>query len=818
MFSRSKILGWIAVILSGVCYLQAAPQQSAGADSQSAAPYRAALNRYCVTCHNEQLKTANLMLDKMEVEKVAAEPAVWEKVVRKLRSGAMPPPGAPRPDAPTYDSFASYLETELDRLAAAKPNPGRLAVHRLNRAEYTGAIRDLLALDINAETLLPADDVSYGFDNIADVLSISPLLVERYISAAGKISHLAIGDAAPRPATAAYDIPEELMQDDRMSEDLPFGSAGGTAIRHIFPADGEYTINIRLRRNSDNYIPGLGEPHQLDVRIDGARIKLFTVGGENHGKSGPLYTFVNKDYKGDEEQEKYEFTADYGLEVRFPAKAGPHTIAVAFLKETVEPETVLMPSRQLFADKGDYKGGDPLIAAVGITGPYDVKGRGETPSHSKIFVCRPTGGKDEDVCAQKILSALAHLAYRRPVTDGDIQPLLTLYKTGRKLGGFETGIESALRGILVSTDFLFRIERDPANVAPGTPYRISDLELASRLSFFLWSSIPDEQLLDLAARGKLRDSEVMEQQVRRMLANPRAKALTTNFAGQWLYLRNIEKVSPDPRAFPDFDESLRKAFQQETELFVDSIAREDRSVLDLLNANYTFLNERLADYYGIPNVYGSHFRRVILNDENRKGLLGQASILTVTSYANRTSPTLRGKWVLENLLGTPPPPPPPNVPSLKEDNTRGGPVLTMRQRMEQHRSNPVCATCHARMDPIGLALDNFDGLGKWRTAEGGTPIDPSGVLPDGAKFQGPAELRKILASRREQVVTTITEKLLTYSLGRGIDYYDQPTVRKILRDASSSGYRWSSIVLGIVKSNPFQMRMSREPVAAADLR
>ena len=804
-------LSWVGIVCVGTGCLQLYGQEPSSHPPPAPSAHRALLNRYCVTCHNERLKTAELLLDKMDVDNVSKEPQVWEKVVRKLRTETMPPLGAPRPDKPTVGSFLTYLEAELDRVATEKPNPGRPVVHRLNRAEYTNAIRDLLAVDSDGQSLLPAEESSYGFDNIAHVLSVSPLLAERYIAAAAKISRLAIGETAPLSVTETYQISEELLQEDRMSEDLPFGSRGGIAVRHYFPVDGEYVINVRLQRNADNYIRGLGQPHLLDVRLDGARLKLFTVGGDNRGKSGPMYSFVNRDYRGDTEQEKYEFTADRGLEVRFPAKAGPRLVQVTFLKETVEPETLLMPKRHRFIDRGDYKGGDPLVGVVGITGPYDAKGVGETLSRRKIFLCRPASQEEEEPCSKNILSALARSAYRRPVSDGDIQPLLDLYRAGWSEGGFEAGVEMALRGLLVSTGFLFRIERDPMNVPPNVVYRIGDLELASRLSFFLWSSIPDDELLDLAEGGRLKDPEVLEQQVRRMLADSRSRALMSNFAGQWLYLRNILRVKPDPKAFPDFDESLREAFHRETELFVESIAREDRSVVDLLNADYTFLNKRLAEHYGIPNIFGSHFRRVQLTDENRRGLLGQGSILTVTSYANRTTPVLRGKWVLENILGAPPPPPPPNVPALKEDNVEDGKVLTMRQRMEQHRTNPTCASCHVRMDPIGLALENFDGLGKWRTTEGGSPIDSSGIFPDGRKFQGASELRKILADHHKQEFTyTVTEKLFTYALGRGLEYYDQPAIRKILREAAPTDYRWSSLVLGIVKSTPFQMRRSRE--------
>jgi hypothetical protein len=757
------------------------------------------LNRYCVTCHNERLRTANLLLDQADIENPSAGAEVWEKVVRKLRTRAMPPAGAPRPEESSYDSLASYLETALDRAAAARPNPGRPAVHRLNRAEYTNAIHDLLALDLDSAALLPGDDSGYGFDNNGDVLTVSPMLLERYISAAGKISRLAVGEPVSSPIVERYSVPKGLVQEERVSDDLPFGSRGGIAVRHYFLLDGEYVIQVRLQRGKLDGILGLAEEHQLDVRLDGERLKLFTIGGSDKLKG--------KDQSSDL-LDQYERTADANLEVRLATKAGTHLIAAAFLKDTVKTEGVQVQSGR---NRAFFEG----VGTVSVIGPYDATGPGDTPSRRKIFVCRPagpTGQRDEEACATRILSNLARGAYRRAVTEKDVQPLLTLYRDGRAKGGFEAGIGMALRGILISTGFLFRVESDPApqrGVPPGTAHEISGFELASRLSFFLWSSIPDEELLGLAERGRLKDPAVLEQQVRRMLADARAKTLVDNFAGQWLYLRNMATAAPDPDEFPEFDENLRQAFQQETQLFFQDMLREDRSVLNLLDANYTFLNERLARHYGIPNVYGNDFRRVTLTDEQRGGLLGQGSILTVTSYATRTSPTLRGKWLLENILGAPPPPPPPDVPSLK-DRGEDGKILSVRQQMEQHRASPVCSSCHSRMDPLGFALDNYDGIGRWRTASGATntPIDSSGVLPDGTKFQGPAELKKILLSRREQFVTTFTERLLTYALGRGVEYYDQPAVRKIVRGAAPGDYRWSSLISGIVQSTPFQMRRS----------
>ena len=764
---------------------------------------RALLDTYCVGCHNERLKTANLLLDKANLADVGSEAEVWEKVVRKLKTGAMPPAGAPRPENDARVAVASWLERELDSAAAANPNPGRPAIHRLNRAEYGNAIRDLLALELDARSLLPVDDSGYGFDNIADVLSVSPGLLDRYMSAARKISHLAIGGPQMRPAVQTYSAPKYLVQDDRMSEQLPFGSRGGIAIRHYFPLDAEYVVKIRLQRTWRDEIRGLGVPHQLELRLDRARIKLFTVGGEGTraiwlpGQAVPNPT-------------AYELTADAGLEVRFSAKAGARLVGVTFLKNSAEPEGVLRPVLPVtsFEFAGNREG-DPAVDNMQIVGPYNAVGPGDTASRRRIFVCRPTDHASEEVCAQQILRTLARRAYRRPVTDGDVRTLLSFYTTGRADQDFDAGIELALRRILVSPEFLFRIERDSSAVAPAT-YRLSDLELASRLSFFLWSSIPDDQLLDVAVAGKLKDPAVFERQVRRMLADTRSKALVSNFAGQWLYLRNMRNHAPDPDAFPAFDDNLRDAFQQETELFIESQLREDRSVLDMLTANYTFLNERLARHYGVPGVYGSHFRRVAFDNDTRGGLLGQGSILTVTSYPTRTSPTTRGKWLLENILGSPPPPPPANVPALKDNQESDAPA-SVRKRLEAHRRNPVCASCHASMDPLGFALENFDAIGRWREADDGvTAIDASGTLPDGTSFKGSAGLRRALVDRRDEFVTTVTEKLLTYAIGRGLEYFDAPSVRSIKAQADRTDDRWSSHFLAIAKSSPFQMRISRD--------
>ena len=806
---RLTLLGLIGFVAFGAGLLPSAGQES-GPAAPPVSQQRALLDQYCVTCHNETLKTADLMLDKMDIGDVSEGAAEWEKVVRKIRTRQMPPPGMPRPGNAAYDSLAEYLEAELDRSAATDPNPGRPVIRRLNRTEYAYAIRDLIALEVDSDALLPSDESAHGFDNVGDALSVSPLLLERYLAAARKISRLAIGDSTIRPIFETYDVPSYLMQEQRTSEDLPFGSRGGVAIRHYFPLDGEYTIQIGLQRNARDYIRGLGEPHQLDVRLDGARIKMFTVGGDNKGQSSGIFSSATQ---GDPEQEEYERnTAEAGLELRLPVKAGARVLGVTFLEKAPLPEGPLQP-RLTQIEFAPFKGGIPAIGSVTIGGPYNAKGAGDTPSRHKIFVCHPAGNStnmDEAACAKKILSTLARRAYRRPVTDEDVQTLLHFYETGRSESGFVAGIGMALERMLISPEFLFRIERDPEGVAANTAYPVNDLELASRLSFFLWSSLPDDELLELAERGRLKDPVVLEQQVQRMLADGRAKALVSNFAGLWLQVRNLRSVSPDPEAFPYFDEELREAFQQETELFLESMLREDRSVLDLLNADYTFLNERLARHYQIPNVYGSHFRRVTLagENENRRGLLGQGSILTVTSYANRTSLVLRGKWVMNNILGTPPPPPPPDVPFLKEQS-KDGKVLSLRERMEQHRTNPSCASCHVVMDPLGFALENFDGIGHWRTDDGDSPVDSSGMLPDGSRFEGPKGLRKVLLDKEEQFVHTVTEKLLTYALGRGLEYYDAPAIRKIMREAAPNDYRWSALVRGIVRSTAFQMRRSR---------
>ena len=825
MYRLSRVVPCGCVIaLAAVCFLQGVRLHAGAAPARGAQPTtvqapsaasavdtldpRALLDQYCVTCHNERLQTAGLLLDESDVEHIGVGAETWEKVVRKLRSGAMPPAGRRRPNEPTLDAFVAWLETELDREAAAQPNPGRPADHRLNRFEYGNAVRDLLALDIDVEALLPADESDHGFDNIAEVLSMSPTLLERYLFAARKISRLAIGDLTVGPTVETFNVSRGLRQDERVSEDLPYGTRGGTAVRHYFPLDGEYVVKIRLGRNFTNsQIRAIKTHEEIDVLLDGARVKRFSIGGECVESDDPRCTGA-----GIYRTSPYQLTADEALEVRFPAPAGIHTLGVAFVRKSVlteGPAPTLLPPRHT---SSTYQAPRMDIDYVRLEGPFNVMGPGDTPSRRRIFVCHPASGNEDDgeSCAKQILRTLARRAYRRPVTDADIETLLRFHRAGQVEGNFERGIQEALTRLLVSPEFLFRVERDPENVQADAVYQISDLELASRLSFFLWSSIPDDELLDVAVAGDLRKPAVLDAQVRRMLADRRASALAKNFGGQWLHIRNLQAVDPDASAFPDFDDNLREAFQRETELFLESQVREDRPLQELLTATYTFVNERLARFYGIRNVYGVHFRRVPLSDPNRAGLLGHASILTVTSYATRTSPVVRGKYLLDNILGAPPPPPPANVPPLEEAGEAGQPLASMRERMAAHRENAVCATCHMRMDPLGFALENFDAIGRWRTMEGTSEINASGVLPDGTPFSGPEEFRQVLLSRRDQFVRTFTEKLLTYALGRAVQYYDMPAVRTILRDAGAANYRWSSLILGIVESQPFQMRKTQE--------
>ena len=870
------------------------PAQSA---SSAPSPQRALLDRYCVTCHNQRLRTGGLALDAADVSRVGEAPDVWERVVLKLRGGMMPPAGRPRPAGAALDELRGWLEAELDGAAAATVEPGRVPTHRLNRAEYANAVRDLLALDVDAEALLPADDTGHGFDNLAGTLALSPALMERYLSAARRISRLAVGDPAIGPGLTSrtYTVPIAMTQNDRMSEALPFGSRGGLAVRHRFPLDGEYVLTVRLKRSVYEYIVNLDEAHDLDVRIDGRRVARFTVGGAEPGRPAPVSfsgTFVAagaSDYPT-QDWDDYRTGADAGLVVRVPVRAGARVVGVAFADKSWEHEGVLQPELREYGatvtettDTSSRPEG-PGLESVTIDGPYAATGPGETASRSRIFVCRPDGtAVGGEGCARTILARLARRAYRRPVGGADLEPLLAFYREGRALyrdgrafdpeggaagseggavereggaagragggvereggvvereggaagreggtvdreggavdreggaaGRFEAGIQAAIERLLIDPEFLFRIERDPTGGAPGAPYRLTDLELASRLSFFLWSSIPDDELLDLAERGRLSDPGVLEAQVRRMLADARASALVDNFAGQWLSLRSVEGIAPDPNLFPGFDENLRQALRRETELFFESQLREDRSVVELLSADYTFLNERLARHYGVPGVAGSRYRRVTLAGKGtaagrRLGLLGHGSILAVTSYGNRTSPVLRAKWLLENVLGTPPAPPPPDIPPLPAGGEAGEP-RTVRERLARHRANPACAACHAPMDPLGFALENFDAIGRWRTSVAGFPVDASAVLADGlTTFDGPGGLRRVLLDRSGQFVETVAEKLLVYALGRGVEHHDRPVIRAIVRAAAADDHRWSSLILGIVESAPFRMRRS----------
>jgi mono/diheme cytochrome c family protein len=782
---------------------------------QSAA---AVLNQYCVTCHNSRLKTAGLQIDSLDLNKVPDQAQQWEKIVTKLRTGEMPPPGRPRPDVATYSAVATSLEAALDAAAAANPNPGRVPVHRLNRSEYANAIRDLLGLEVDAHALLSSDEADQeGFDNVASVLSVSPALLENYLSAARTLSRLAVGDPAMHPVVDTFKISKSLVQDERLSDDQPFGSQGGALIRYYFPLDAEYSFKVLLRRQEYDYIIGMGEPHQIDFRLDGVRVKRFTVGGEAKGMTNPENFAGNT--QGDPEFEEYMHTADANLEVRVPVKAGLHEVGLSFVRRLWEPEGVLQPPQIGFGrTTNEYYHGNPAVEIVMIGGPYGKPAPGDSPVRRRIFTCGPgsapsqskSAADSELSCATKILSTLATRAYRRPLTESDTRTLLAFYNEGRaeSPASFDAGIQRGLERILAAPSFLFRVEREPAGTAAGSAYRLSDLDLASRLSFFLWSSIPDDELRDAAVHGKLQDPAALEQQVQRMIRDPRSQALVDNFASRWLELSKLSGVVPDTDLYREFDENLRDAMEQETKLFIGSQVQTNRSVIELLTANYSFLNERLAAHYGIRNVYGNQFRRVAFaNGSNRGGLLGQASLLTVTSYPNRTSVTMRGRWLLANMLGAPPPPPPPDIPALKEAGVEGQP-RSLRERMEMHRKNPTCAACHQRMDPLGFALENFDALGKWRTTSDGAPIDASATFPDGTKFDGATGLRNLLVSHREDFVRTLGGKLMAYAIGRGIDYHDMPAIRKIARDAAPGDYTWSAVITGIVKSTPFSMAIA----------
>jgi len=790
-----RLISCCALLLASAVLRAGEPQQSSPAAPAAPTPStdRATLDRYCVTCHNSRTRTAGLALDTLDVTRVAADAETWEKVVRKIRGRMMPPPGLPRPDDATYDALSAHLEEALDRAVAARPNPGRTdTFRRLSRVEYQNAIRDILALDVDVSALLPKDDASHGFDNVSNG-ELSPTLLERYLAAAQKVSRAAIGSALPSPASHLVVLPADLTQEDHL-EGLPFGTRGGAIVPYTFPQHGVYEIQVRLARDRNENVEGLSEPQQVEVSLDGSRVQAFMV-KPNRNQSGAYYA---------------DEAVDKDLKLRISVGAGPHDVAVTFPRKTFAlEETERQPSLAHY-NMDRHPRVQIALYSVSITGPFEPGDAMETPSRRRVFVCKPARVTAEEACAKRIVSTIARRAFRRAVTDADLEAPLRFYKEARATGDFETGIEMAVRAVLASTEFLFRIERDPKNAAPRTAYRVSDVELASRLSFFLWSSVPDEELIDLAIAGRLSQPATLERQVKRMLDDSRSEALVTNFASQWLYLRNLAAASPDARQFPDFDDNLRQAFRRETELFFQSIVSEDRSVLDLLRADYTFVNERLAKHYGIPNVYGSRFRRVSLGENSvRGGLLGQGSILTVTSYANRTSPVLRGKWILENIVGTPPPPPPANVPVLQETDASGR-ALSMRERMVQHRSRPECASCHRLMDPAGLSMENFDAIGRWRTrTESGSEVDASGGLPDGSEFTGASGLRSALLRRPDVFVGTLTEKLMTYGLGRGLEFHDAPAVRTVVRNAQAQDYRFSSLVLGIVRSDPFLMRMSQ---------
>jgi hypothetical protein len=781
----------MALLSVAVAYGQITPKPP------SATPQRPLVDQYCAGCHNEKLKSGNMSLAKLDLAHPGQNAELAEKVIRKMRAGMMPPAGLPRPNAAAAKVFLTSLETGIDQAAALHPNPGRPALHRLNRTEYANSVRDLLAIDVDVAALLPTDDMSHGFDNMADVLTISPALMEGYIRAAGKISREAVGDTTALPLTSTYSIPRVASQ-MRHVDGTPFGTRGGMAVVHDFPADGEYTFRLGFYYVPEGPLFGqnMGKGQQIEIAVNGERVALLDI--------NPSMKLSNDGIKTPPSH----------------VSAGPQRISASFLSKFDGPvEDEFRPVEQSLVDvsTGNIPGMTslPHLHELQITGPHKVSGLSDTPSRRKIFTCRPVAGGDEVPCAKKIVSALARQAYRRPVTEADLEGLLSFYQSGRNQGDFESGIRTAVQAIVSSPEFVFRFERTPAGVAPGRNYRISDLELASRLSYFLWSSAPDDQLLTVASQGRLKDPLVLEKQVRRMLADPRSESLATIFAGEWLHLQNLKDANPDLYLYPNFDKTLAQSMRRETELLFDSIMREDRNVLDLLTANYTFVDERLAKHYGIPNVLGNRFRRVPLTDPNRFGVLGQGSILTLTSTANRTSPVARGKYVMEVLLGTPPPNPPAVVPALKENSdARTGQVLSkplsVRERMEGHRSDPACAACHKMMDPIGFALENFDALGVWRTNDGVLTINASGKMFDGAKLDGPASLRQAILNHSDSYISAFTENLLAYGMGRVLETYDMPVVRAIRREAARSDNRFSSFVLGIVKSAPFQMRRAEE--------
>ncbi len=806
---RGSTIGIIALALACGSLLPASAQSAGAGASQAtgaasagaAAPSRALLDRYCVTCHNERLQTAGLTLDSVDLNRVDVHAEVLEKVVRKLRAGQMPPAGRPRPDAAAVDAFATALETALDRESATMPNPGRVASRRMNRVEYVNAIEDLLALQVNGAELLPSDMAGFGFDNNADVLAMTPSLMTRYIAAATKVSRAAVGSLDNRPMMQVYEVGFE-ERDVRVNEDMPFSTIGGLSQRHMFPLDGDYVFAVRLKRNATvETIEGIEEDeHEIELRVDHELITRWDIGGQFPGPDPGVLIAVPEDDVEGQRLHEYRMTADDALEIRVPIEAGQRLVSVAFTDSAPSPHGLR---------------GQPGIDKLFISGPFEGTVPNDTPSRQRIFVCRPAAdapAAEQEACAREIIGTLARRAYRRPVAAADVDPLVGVYRDGVAERDFDFGIERALEALLSMPEFLMRVYHEPVDLPPGEPYRLSDLELASRLSFFLWRSIPDDELIDLAAEGQLNDPDVLSAQVRRMLADERATRFMDDFVGQWLQVRNINEQAPDGALFAQFNDTLRRAMVQETQLFFESQLRADRPIQELLTADYTFLNEQLARHYGVDDIYGSHFRRVAWRDDRRHGLLGHASLLTVTSYANRTSVVLRGKWVLETLLGAPPPPPPPNVPPLEEDAAGAAPT-SLREKMEQHRRNPVCASCHTEMDQLGFAMEHFDAIGQWRETDRGAAIDAT-IDWANRTIDSPRAFREALVGKGDEFEKTVVEKLLTYALGRGVDYYDAPTVRRIVQELDAADYRWSALIEGVVASLPFQMRRAAELSAA----
>jgi hypothetical protein len=782
-------------------------QSPAAAPTQSAT-YQATIQQYCVTCHNQRLKTGGLSLDSLDVANVRSNAETWESVVRKLRVGAMPPHGARRPDQKTTDNLIAWLEGELDRTSTR--SPGRPVLRRLNRAEYANAIRDLLGLDVDVTALLPPDVSAFGFDNVADAQGSSPALLQAYLAAARKISAVAVGDPRINTGSDTYSARQDLSQDVHL-EGLPLGTVGGLRARHTFPVDGEYEFQVRLYRTNLSAIRGLEDPHDLELTLDEEPILRASVGGDKD-----LIALQTNPTEASDTLEAAR------LRVRRIVKAGQRDVAAAFLDATPPLFETNRLQRFIrdFSNPFDAEGA-PHVQSITVQGPFGAKTVGAPPS-PRVFICRPPspspdvrrgGSLDppavaETACARRILSSLATQAYRRPISDAELNDLVSYYSQAKGSGSFQDGIQFGLRRILASPSFVFRPEAEPSSIAAGMAYRITDIELATRLSFFFWSSLPDEPLMRVAREGRLKNPKVLAAQTRRMLADARASAFVSNFAGQWLHLRNLKGKVPNSELFPDFDDNLRQAFQREAELFFESIVREDRSILDLMNANHTFVNERLARHYGIENVFGSDFRRVSLADEARRGILGKGAVLLVTSHATTTSPVLRGKWVLENLMGAPPPPPPADLDTALKEDPPGSAPKTMREQMERHRTNPVCANCHRVMDPIGFALENFDLVGAWRTKDAsGLALNTADELTDGTKVDGVVSLRHALVRRPDVFVQTLTEKMMVYALGRGLTYEDMPEVRKVVRTAVQKGYRFSALIQGIVESAPFTMRV-----------